>query len=127
MVEPLTDRHNELPVPEEKAIGFADTEPEFRAITNALNRAGFPDSKMNALHGADGIEMLQHLREVAFFGDWERAVADEAISELEAGHYSLAVSVKNRDEAVRVADIAEPLGGHGFTYFGRWVNEQLTK
>jgi hypothetical protein len=127
MIQPLKDRGQDLPVPEQKTIGFVDSETQLNAITHALNEAGFPDSKIRVLHGPDGVEMLERLRDVAFFGDWERAVADKGIDELEHGHYSLAVAVGNRDEAVRVADIAEPYGGHSFNYFGKWVNEQLTK
>ena len=71
--------------------------------------------------------MLEGLRKVAFFGDFERAVVDFGIQELQNGHYSMNVAVKDRDEALRVTNIAEANGGHSFTYFGKWVNEQLTK
>jgi hypothetical protein len=127
MVEPTTDHGQRLPIPEKKTIGFVDTEAQFNAITKALNDAGYPDSKITMLHGSEGVEMLQRLRDVAFFGDWERAVADKGVRELEQGHYSFAVEVKDRDDAVRVSDIAEGYGGHTFNYFGKWVNEQLTK
>lgn len=127
MVTPTEDHGQELPVPEGKTIGFVDTEAQFDAITRALNDAGYPDSKITALHGPDGIEMLERLRDVAFFGDWERAMADKGIQELQQGHFSFAVAVRDRDDALRVSDIAEPYGGHSFTYFGKWVNEQLTK
>ena len=121
------ERGQELPIPEGKTIGFVNTEDQLNAITRALNDSGYTDSKNAALHGPEGIEMLERLRDVAFFGDFERAVADKGVHELQKGHYSLAVTVGDRDEGVRVADIAEPFGGHSFTYFGKWVNEQLTK
>jgi hypothetical protein len=35
--------------------------------------------------------------------------------------------VKDRDEALRISDLVEPYGGHSINYFGKWVNEQLTK
>jgi len=127
MVEPTTDHGQRLPIPEKKTIGFVDTEAQFNAITRALNDAGYSDSKITMLHGQDGVEMLQRLRDVSFFGDWERAVADKGVRELEQGHYSFAVEVKDRDDAVRVSNIAEGCGGHTFNYFGKWVNEQLTK
>src|ERR1700727_2543017 len=116
MVEPTTDHGQKLPIPEQKAIGFVDSEVELNAITKALNDAGFPDSKIRVLHGHDGVEMLERLRDVAFFGDWERAVADKGITELERGNYSFAVEVNDRDEAVRISDIAEPFGGHTINY-----------
>lgn len=127
MVEPIVDRGQKLPVPELKVIGVIDSEVEFEAVNRALNAAGYADSKISVLHGQDGVDLMERLREIAFFGDFERAVADQAIKELQEGHYVLAVSVHDRDEAVRIANIAEPHGGHGFTYFGRWINEQLTQ
>ena len=127
MIQPVKDHGQQLPVPEGKTIGFVDTETQLDAIARALNEAGYPDSAISSLHGRDGIELLERLRDVAFFGDWERAVADKGIAELEEGHYSFAVAVHNRDEALRIADIAEPYGGHSINYFGKWINEQLTK
>ncbi len=127
MIQPIKDRGQELPVPEGKTIGFVDTETQLDAITRALNEAGYPDSAITSLHGRDGIDLLERLRDVAFFGDWERAVADKGIAELELGHYSFAVAVKDRDEALRISDLVEPYGGHSMNYFGTWVNEQLTK
>ena len=123
----MKDRGRELPVPEGKTIGFVDNEEQLASIRHALGDAGYPDSAITSLHGREGIDMLERLRDVAFFGDWERAVADKGIAELELGHYSFAVAAKDRDEALRIADIVEPYGGHSINYFGKWVNEQLTK
>jgi hypothetical protein len=127
MIEPTAYHGQELPIPESRVIGFVDTNDKLQAIAKALNKAGIPDSKIRSLHGPDGIQMLEGLREVLFFGDFERAVADFGVQELQNGHYSVSVAVKDRDEAVRVANMAEANGGHSFTYFGKWVNEQLTK
>ncbi len=127
MIQPIRDRGQDLPVPEGKTIGFVDTKNQLDSITRALNEAGYPDSAITSLHGRDGVDMLERLRDVAFFGDWERAVADKGIAELELGHYSFAVAVKDRDEALRISDLVEPYGGHSINYFGKWVNEQLTK
>jgi hypothetical protein len=127
MIEPTPYTGQELPVPESRVIGFVDTDDKLQVIVKNLNAAGIPDSKIRSLHGPDGIQMLEALREVPFFGDFERAVTDFGVQELQNGHYSLSVGVKDRDEAVRVTNIAESNGGHSFTYFGKWVNEQLTK
>jgi hypothetical protein len=127
MIEPTQYRGQELPIPESRLIGFVDTDEKLQAIAKSLNAAGIPDSKIRSLHGPDGIQMLEHLRQTLFFGDFERAVADFGIQELQNGHYSVSVAVKDRDDAVRIAQIAEANGGHTFTYFGKWVNEQLTK
>jgi hypothetical protein len=127
MVRMRKDHGQDLPVPEEKVIGFADTAEAFEAVAAALERAGFADSKIVGMHGQDGIQLLGRLRETLFFGDWERAVADAGVAELEKGGYVFAVGVENRDEAMRVAKIATPAGAHTFNYFGPLVNEQLTK
>ena len=127
MVQPTTYHGQELPIPESRVIGFVDTNEKLQAIAKALNQAGFPDAKIRSLHGPDGIQMLEALRKVAFFGDFERAVIDFGVQELQNGHYSMNVAANDRDEALRVANIAEANGGHSFTYFGKWANEQLTK
>ncbi|HET6326546.1 MAG TPA: hypothetical protein VFG04_17855 [Planctomycetaceae bacterium] len=127
MIQPTTDHGQELPIPQSRVIGFVDTNEKLQLIAQALSQAGFPESKIKSLHGPDGIQMLEGLRKVAFFGDFERAVVDFGIQELRNGHYSMNVAVKDRDEALRVTSIAEANGGHSFTYFGKWVNEQLTK
>ena len=88
------ERGDVLPVPEGKTIGFVDTEDQLNSIARALNDAGYPDSKIAALHGPEGVEMLERLRDIPFFGDFERAVADKGIHELQKGHYSLAVTVR---------------------------------
>jgi hypothetical protein len=127
MVEPTKFRGQELPVPESRVIGFVDTYEALQAIAKGLNGAGIADSKIRSLHGPDGIQLLESLRQKLFFGDFERAVADFGIQQLQDGHYSVSVAVKDRDEALSVTEIAEANGGHSFTYFGKWVNEQLTK
>jgi hypothetical protein len=127
MIEPTGDHHHKLPVPESRVIGFVDSNEGLLAIVEGLNAAGIPNSKIRSLHGPEGIQMLEGLRKILFFGDFERAVADFGIQELENGHYSVSVAVKDRDEALRITNIAEANGGHSFTYFGKWVNEQLTK
>ena len=98
-----------------------------QSVRQVLIEAGVPDSKIIAMHGQDGIHLLERLREVSFFGDWERAVADAGITELKEGGYSIAVAVNDRDEALHIANIATPYGAHSFNYFGPLMNEQLTK
>jgi hypothetical protein len=127
MIEPTTYHGQELPIPESRAIGFVDSNEKLQAIAKALNKAGVPESKIRSLHGPDGIQLLEKLREVLFFGDFERAVTDFGLQQLQDGHYSVSVAVKDRNEALRIANIAQANGGHSFTYFGKWVNEQLTK
>jgi hypothetical protein len=127
MIQPTTYHGQELPVPESRAIGFVDTNEQLQLVAKALQAAGIAESKIRSLHGPDGIQMLEALRRMLFFGDFERAIADFGVQELQSGHYWLSVAVKNRDEALHVTNIAEANGGHSFTYFGKFVNERLTK
>jgi hypothetical protein len=116
-----------LPPPEGRAIGFVDTKEEFEAVTHALTVAGYGDSKVIALHGEEGIVMLQRLQKGFNFGDGEDDVMEFSIQELKVGHYVLGVEVENRAGALRVIDLTTPLGAHSFGYFGTWVNERLTR
>jgi hypothetical protein len=126
-VTPVIDRGQELATPEGQAIGFVDTKEQFDAVTQALKAAGFTDSSIIALQGADGIEMLQRLQTKFNFGDGEDAVMEYSIKELRAGHYALGINADDRAGALRIASLAEPLGAHSFSYFGTWVNERLTR
>jgi hypothetical protein len=92
-----------------------------------LKAAGFADSSIIALQGADGIEMLQRLQKTFNFGDGEDAIVEFSIKELRAGHYALCIHAEDRAEAVRAASLSEPLGAHSFSYFGTWINERLTR
>ena len=126
-VKPVIDRGQELATPEMQAIGFVDTKEKFDAVTQALKAAGYADSTIIALQGADGIEILKRLQKTFNFGDGEDAVMEFAIKELRAGHYALGIEAKDREDAVRIASLSEPLGAHSFSYFGTWVNERLTR
>jgi hypothetical protein len=126
-VKPVIDHGQELARPEGQAIGFVDTKEQFDAVTQALKAAGFADSRIIALQGADGIEMLQRLQKSFNFGDGEDAIVEFAINELRAGHYALNIQADDRADALRAATLSEPLGAHSFSYFGTWVNERLTR
>ena len=126
-VKPVTDHGQELATPEGQAIGFVDTKEQFVAVTQALKAAGYADSKIVALQGEDGVDMLERLQKTFNFGDGEDAIIEFSINELRAGHYALGVEAKDRAGALRVASLSEPLGAHSFSYFGTWVNERLTR
>ena len=126
-VKPVIDHGQELARPEGQAIGFVDTKEQFDAVTQALKAAGYADSNIIALQGADGIEMLKRLQKTFNFGDGEDAIMEFSIKELRAGHYALGIEVKDRADALQVASLSEPLGAHSFNYFGTWENERLTR
>ena len=126
-VKPVMYHGQELARPEGQVIGFVDTREQFDAVARALKAVGYADANIIALKGADGIEMLKRLQKTFNFGDGEDAIMEFSIKELRAGHYALAVEVKDRESALQVASLSEPLGAHSFSYFGTWENERLTR
>jgi hypothetical protein len=126
-VKPAIDHGQELDRPSGQAIGFVNTKEQFAVVTKALKAAGYPEPKTIALKGEDGIDMVERLKESFNFGDGEDALMEFSIKELQAGHYAIGVEAKDRDDALQVASLSEPLGAHSFSYFGTWVNERLTR
>ena len=125
--EPTADHGQSLAPPAGKVIGFIDGQAEYEAFAEAVRAAGFPATKITSLCGEDGIRLLQRLKnESFFFGDSEDNVIQLGINELRQGHYAAAVDVADHEQAVQIASLAKPHGGHGFSYFGLWVSEQLS-
>lgn len=125
--EPTADHGQRIAPPAGKVIGFIDGKADFEAFAEAVRIAGYPDSKITSLYGEDGIHLLQRLKDTSFFfGDAEDSVIQLSIKELEQGHYAAAVDVADHHQAVQIASLAKPHGGHGFSYFGTWINEQLS-
>ena len=127
IVKPAVDHGQELARPSSQAIGFVNTKEQFDAVTEALKAAGYAQPHIIALKGEDGVDMLERLQETFNFGDGEDALMEFSIKELQAGHYAIGVEAKDRDDALRIASLTEPLGAHSFSYFGTWVNERLTR
>jgi hypothetical protein len=125
-IKPAIDHGQELARPSGQAIGFVNTKEQFDAVTKALKAAGYAEPNI-ALKGEDGVDMLERLQDTFNFGDGEDALMEFSIKELQAGHYAIGVEAKDRDDALRVASLTEPLGAHSFSYFGTWVNERLTR
>ena len=125
-VQPTVDHGQQLASPGGKTIGFVDTKEQFDAVTKALRSAGYADASIVVLHRDDGIQLLKRLQEKFFFGDGEDAIIKFALKELLLGHYGLGIEVKDRESALEVISLTEPLGAHSFSYFGSWVNERLT-
>ena len=125
-VEPMVDRGQTIAPPAGKVIGFIDGQAEFEAFAEAVQAAGYPASKITSLYGEDGIHLLERLKNNSFFfGDSEDSVIQLGIRELTQGHYAAAVDVTDHEQAVQIASLAKPHGGHSFSYFGPWVTEQL--
>jgi hypothetical protein len=125
--EPIADHGQTLAPPAGKIIGFMDGKAEFEAFAEAVRAAGYPAGKITSLYGEDGIHLLERLKKNSFFfGDSEDSVIQLSIRELGLGHYAAAVEVADHQQAVQIANLAKPHGGHSFSYFGTWVSEQLS-
>ncbi len=125
--KPMVDHGQILTAPAGRVIGFVDGKDEFEALSDALSAAGYPPASTTSLYGEDGIQLLERLKEHSFFfADSEDSIIALSIKELRLGHYAVAIEVTDRDRAVAVVSLAKPHGGHGFTYFGTWVNEALS-
>lgn len=126
-VKPQVGPGQESSPPAGKAIGFVDSQEQFDAVTNVLEKAGYARSMLVVLRGEPGLDLLEQLQETFHFGDGEDAIMELAKKELELGHYAMGIEAKDRDDALKIIGISEPLGAHSFSYFGRWVNERLTR
>lgn len=125
-VQPVVDHGQKIAPPAGKVIGFIDGRAEFEAFAKEVQAAGYPADKITSLFGEDGIHLLERLKENSFFfGDSEDSLIQLSIKELGQGHYAAAVEVKDHKQAEQIANLAKPLGGHSFSYFGTWVTEQL--
>jgi len=125
--ELMVDNGQTLTGPAGKVIGFLDGKVEFEAFTDALPTAGYPATAVTSLFGEDGVHLMERLKEHSFFfADSEDSIIRTSIRELKLGHYAVAIEVTDRQQAVDIASLAKPYGGHDFTYFGTWVNERLT-
>lgn len=126
--EPMVDHGQQLTAPAGKVIGFLDGKAEFEGFAKALGDAGHPETEITSLYGADGIQLLERLKDQSFFfGDSEDSIIQLSIKELRQGHYAVAIEAADRKEAVEIANLAKPYRGHSFTYFGTWVTEQIAK
>ncbi len=88
-VEPTRDEGQRLPSPSGRVIGAVSTKAKLDEAISALRTAGF--EKFEVLFGPDGIELMKRLQGVFFLGEEEESVIKRNISELEQGHYIIAI------------------------------------
>ncbi|WP_417388575.1 hypothetical protein [Gimesia sp.] len=125
--EPMIDHGQTLTGPVGKVIGFLDGKVEFEAFADALQAAGYSETDFILLYGEDGINLLERMKEHRFFfSDSEDSIIQTGIRELKRGHSIVSIEVTDRQHAVEIASLAKPLNGHGFMYFGSWVNERIS-
>ena len=78
-----------------------------------------PTRILSFCKGEDGVDMLERLQEKFNFGDGEDAFMESSLKELQAGHYAISIQAEDREEALRVASLSEPLGAHSSATSGR--------
>ena len=122
-VEPMRDEGQRLPPPNGRVIGAVDTKAQLDESVSALRTAGF--EKIEVLNGPDGIELMKRLRGVFFLGDEEVSVIERNITELERGHYIIAIHASSKG-VKQAAEIAASHGVRSLTHFGMLVNTRLT-
>src|SRR5690349_15797702 len=87
-VEPMIDQGQTLKYPRGKVLGIVDTRQQFDDVVAALKGAGF--EQIAALHGDDGIQLLERVNSF-FFSDLEERVLERHIRELQEGKFIVAV------------------------------------
>lgn len=125
-IKPEVDHGQDAKLYAGRVLGFADTREQVDRIASELNDAGIGDERILILAGDDGIEILNRTLKEFFFSDGEDQTVINGLRELRDGHLVIEVEVADRDEAVKVVNLAAPHGGRTFTYFGTLMNEQMS-
>src|SRR5690606_24606225 len=113
-VKPMKDQGQTLSYPRGKVLGIVDTEAQFDDVVAALKSAGFEG--ITALHGEDGIQLLERVNGF-FFSDMEERVLDRHIQELNQGRFIIAVETPST-RAEEASNIASELGARRLVHFG---------
>lgn len=114
-VEPMTDQGQTLRYPSGKMLGIVDTQAQFDDVVAALKRAGFEG--ITALHGEDGVQLLERVSNFFFFSDMEDRVLERHIQELGEGHFIIAVQTPS-SRAEEAANVAAEHGARRLVHFG---------
>jgi len=122
-VQMIPDKGQTLAAPLGKVLGVVDTQKQLAEVTAALQKAGF--SKVTAVKGEDGVNLLERV-EGFFFSDAEERVLARHIDELKAGHFVFAV-VASGDRVNDMAEIASRHGARFLVHFGFATVTWLTK
>jgi hypothetical protein len=113
-VEPMSDQGQTLGYPSGKVVGVVDTQGQFDEVVAALKRAGF--DSIRALHGADGLQLLERV-DTFFFNRPVERVLERHIQELQQGHFIFSVETPS-SQAQEAANIASEHGARSLVHFG---------
>ena len=126
-IAPLLDHNQEMPEPQGHLIGFANTQSDCDKIVGALNETGFPDEVISVFSGDQGIRLLTRMLGSSSWGEAEEDLLKQAVIELGHEHFAISIESRDREQALAVAKAAAKHGGHGFSYFGEFTDERLTR
>jgi hypothetical protein len=113
-VTKVHDEGQKLRYPSGKVLGIVDTRADFERLVPALERSGF--TKIEALHGDDGVALLERVG-TFFFSDMEERVLKRHIDELKAGHVIVAISTPS-DRVEEAVSVASQNGARRLVHFG---------
>ncbi len=113
-VEPMSDQGQTLGYPRGKVVGVVDTQGQFDEVVAALKKAGFDG--IQALHGADGLQLLERVN-TFFFNQYEERALQRHIQELEQGHFIFSVPTPS-SRAQEAANVASEDGARFLVHFG---------
>ncbi|HVJ67691.1 MAG TPA: hypothetical protein VM510_06900 [Caulifigura sp.] len=124
MAAPMKIDHDLPETTENHVMGFLDSHHACEQLALAITRDGMRAPVMHTFDGKDGLGSLEELLKGSW-GEAEQAFYEQAFPELENGHSAVCLAVTDLDEAARIAKLAGPLGGRGFTHFGVMVDTGL--
>lgn len=117
----------EVPAPMGHVVGFVDTAKACQGIIQSLIRSGVSLQRILMVSGDDRREFLNRFLVGYQWGEEVQKMISEGARERQEGHVILCVDADDRDEGMRIAQIASAQGGHGFVHFGEFVDERLTR
>lgn len=127
LVAPLKDVDQEMPEPKGHTIGFIPTQAQCDAVVEDLIIAGIPGSAISILSGDSGTRLFTRMMKGSLWGEAAEKLLKEGVIALSNGDFGLIVEAEDRVQALLIAKVAEEHEGHGFSYFGEFTDERLTK
>ncbi|HLY31498.1 MAG TPA: hypothetical protein VKQ36_10745 [Ktedonobacterales bacterium] len=119
-------------------VGVVDDPAEATRAYQALCDAGFAESDLLLLHGADAVQAFQDkvehenplmrlLHSIIGQGNDVSSFEQDYRDEASMGHSILNVYAPDPEAVARARQLIEAYGGHRLKHYGRWVISQLSK
>lgn len=121
--------------PQNNVTALIQNPDDLQAALTELEAAGFSDDDIAVLCGDKGLEIIDSAgkyhgwrgrvrRTLQILGDTQRDLQHYEQA-LKAGHFAIAVPVKDAQAKKQVVDLLKKHKGYGMHYFGRVVIEDL--